>query len=62
MTEFLFIAALGALALLVVQRITARVQRTRKTLTKKASKGVRQARAALGTQTVATTRRKGARR
>ncbi|MFE1081731.1 hypothetical protein ACFW31_24615 [Nocardiopsis alba] len=66
MTEFLFIAALGALALLVGQRITAQVRRTRKTLTKKAHKGVRQARAALGTQTVATTRRKknrkGARR
>lgn len=58
MLEILFIAALGALALLVGKRITAQARRTRKTLTKKATASVRRTRAALGTQTVATTHRK----
>ncbi len=57
--EFLFI---GALAVLAAQRLIAQVHRTRKTLTKKANKGVRQVRAALGTQTVATTHRKKTRK
>ena len=60
--ELLFVAALGALALLAGQRITAQARRTRKTLTKKATASVRRTRAALGTQTVATTRRKKSRK
>ncbi|MFE9247097.1 hypothetical protein [Nocardiopsis sp. NPDC006938] len=58
MLEFLFIAALGALALLVGQRLAAKARRTRKAVAAKATASVRRTRAALGTQTVATTRRK----
>lgn len=56
--ELLFVLALLALTVLAAQRITAKADRTRKTLKKKATVATRRARASLGTQTVATTRRK----
>lgn len=55
--ELLFVAALGAVALLVAQRITAQARRTRKAVATKATTVVHRTRASLGTQTVATTSR-----
>lgn len=58
--EFLIALALGALAVLAFQRITAKARSTRKTLNTKTRRARARVRTALGTQTVATTsRRKG---
>ena len=56
--ELLVVLALLALTVLAAQRITAKADRTRKTLKKQTRTAVRRTRASLGTQTVATTRRK----